>query len=58
VKSEEDGFTLAAELPKLLAWDGGRTMVSEVLVYSSEFRGDTPEYTVLSRAELAGKISG
>jgi len=58
VKSEEDGFTLAAELPKLLAWDGGRTVASEVLVYSSEFRGDTPEYTVLSRSELAGKTSG
>jgi 2'-5' RNA ligase len=54
VKGEADGFTLAAELPKLLAWDGGRAAVNEVLLYSSELRRDGPEYAVLGRAELAG----
>lgn len=53
-KGEADGQMLAAELPKLLAWDGGRTTVNEVLVYSSELRRDGPEYAVLGRAELAG----
>lgn len=54
VKGEEDGLTLAAALPKYLAWDGGRTTVTEVSVYSSEMRRDGPEYAVLGRAELGG----
>ncbi len=54
VKGEEDGLALAAELPKLLAWDGGRTMLNEVAVYSSELRRDGPDYAVLGRAELSG----
>ncbi|OWK38895.1 2'-5' RNA ligase [Fimbriiglobus ruber] len=54
VKSEEDGNLLAAELPKHLAWNGGQTVVSEVLVFSSELKRDGPEYTVLGRAELLG----
>ncbi len=54
VKGEADGLTLAPELPKLLAWDGGRTVVNEVCVYSSEMRRDGPEYVVLGRAELTG----
>ncbi|MBX9583142.1 MAG: RNA 2',3'-cyclic phosphodiesterase [Gemmataceae bacterium] len=53
VKGEADGQTLAPELPKLLAWDGGRCVVNEVLVYSSELRRDGPEYAVLGRGELA-----
>lgn len=54
VKGEADGFALAAELPGLLAWDGGRTTVNEVLLFSSELRRDGPEYAVLGRAELTG----
>jgi RNA 2',3'-cyclic 3'-phosphodiesterase len=54
VKNEADGFALAPELTKLLAWDGGRAMVNEVLVFSSELRRDGPEHTVLGRAELTG----
>jgi len=54
VKNEADGFALAPELAKLLAWDGGRTTVNEVLVFSSEQGRDGPEYTVLARCELSG----
>ncbi|HYH66371.1 MAG TPA: RNA 2',3'-cyclic phosphodiesterase [Urbifossiella sp.] len=54
VKGEADGLALAAELPKLLAWDGGRAQVEEVCVYSSEMRRDGPEYVVLGRAPLTG----
>ncbi len=54
VKGEADGNTLAPELPKLLAWDGGRGQVNEVCVYSSEMRRDGPEYVVLGRSELTG----
>jgi 2'-5' RNA ligase len=55
VKSEADGFALAAELPKRLAWDGGGAAVDEVLVYSSEMDRDGPVYTVIGRAPLTGK---
>lgn len=55
VKAEHGGHVLAAELPKLLAWDGGRTTVSEVRVFSSELRREGPEYTVLGRGALKGK---
>ncbi|MDB5306202.1 MAG: ligT [Gemmataceae bacterium] len=58
IKSEADGLALAPELTKLLAWDGGRTVVNEVLVYSSELRRDGPEYAVLARAELGGTEAG
>jgi 2'-5' RNA ligase len=54
VKAEGGGHALAAELPKLLAWDGGRTTVDEVLVFGSELTRDGPVYTVLGRGELAG----
>ncbi len=54
-KSEADGFTLAPELPKRLAWDGGRTVVDEVLVFSSVLERDGPVYVVLGRGELRGK---
>lgn len=51
-ESEADGQTIAAELPKYLTWAGGQTMVDEVLVFSSELRRGTPEYTVLARSPL------
>jgi RNA 2',3'-cyclic 3'-phosphodiesterase len=54
-KSEADGFALAPELAKRMAWDGGRTMVDEVLVFSSVLERDGPVYTVLGRGELRGK---
>jgi 2'-5' RNA ligase len=55
VKGDADGFALAAELPKRAAWDGGRTAVEEVLVFSSELGRDGPVYTVIGRATLGGK---
>ena len=55
VKGDADGFALAAELPKRMAWDGGRTAVDEVLVFSSELGRDGPVYTVIGRAALGGK---
>ena len=54
VKAEKDGSALAGELPKLLAWDGGRTAVDEVLVFGSELTRSGPVYTVLGRGELKG----
>jgi 2'-5' RNA ligase len=54
VKAEGGGHALAAELPKLLAWDGGRTTVDEVVVFGSELTRDGPVYTVLGRGELTG----
>jgi 2'-5' RNA ligase len=55
VKGDADGFALTAELPKRLAWDGGRAAVDEVLVYSSEMDRDGPVYRVIGRAPLTGK---
>jgi 2'-5' RNA ligase len=55
VKNDADGFTLAKELPKRLTWDGGQTVVDEVLVFSSVLEQDGPVYTVLGRGELSGK---
>jgi 2'-5' RNA ligase len=53
-KSDEDGNRLAPLLSKLMAWDGGQTMIDEVIVYASELRRSGPEYTVLGRGELGG----
>jgi 2'-5' RNA ligase len=50
----EGGPALAGELPKLLAWDGGRTVADEVLVFGSELTRSGPVYTVLGRCELKG----
>ena len=55
VKGEADAATLAAELPKRLAWDGGTVAVGEVIVFSSELDRDAPLYTVIGRAALSGK---
>jgi 2'-5' RNA ligase len=55
VKGDADGLTVAGELQKRLAWDGGRTAVDEVLVFSSEMDRDGPVYTVMGRAPLTGK---
>jgi 2'-5' RNA ligase len=54
VRGEADGNALAPELPKLLAWDGGRTTVNEVVLFSSEMGRDGPEYTALARGGLKG----
>jgi len=54
-KSDADGFALAGELQKRLAWDGGRVPVDEVLVFSSQLDRDGPVYTVIGRAPLTGK---
>jgi 2'-5' RNA ligase len=54
-KSEADGLTLAPELAKRLHWDGGRTLVEEVLVFSSLLEKDGPVYSILGRGRLGGK---
>jgi len=54
VKGEADGQALAPELTSRLAWDGGRGMVNEVALFSSEIRRGDPEYTILGRTELGG----
>jgi 2'-5' RNA ligase len=58
VKGDADSFTLASEIPKRLAWDGGTAAVDEVLVYSSELNRDGPVYTVIGRGSLTGKPTG
>jgi 2'-5' RNA ligase len=58
VKGDADSFALASEIPKRLAWDGGRAAVDEVLVYSSETNREGPIYTVIGRAPLTGKPPG
>ena len=55
INSPEDGVALVAELPKRMAWQGGRVAVGEVIVYSSEMDRDGPVYTVMGRAPLTGK---
>jgi RNA 2',3'-cyclic 3'-phosphodiesterase len=55
VKRDAESFALARELPKHLAWDGGRTVVNEVLVYSSVRERDGPVHSVIGRGELAGE---
>lgn len=52
VRGEADGFAIAKELPKRLAWDGGRTVVDEVLVFGSVLEKGGPVHTVLGRGEL------
>lgn len=52
--AETDAHRLAPELVKRLAWDGGRTAVDEVLVFSSELRRTGPEYAVMARGPLLG----
>jgi 2'-5' RNA ligase len=55
VKSESDGTALAPELTKRASWDGGRTAVNQLLVFSSELERDGPIYTILGRGALTGK---
>ena len=55
VKADADSFTMAAEIPKRLAWEGGRFAVEEVLVFSSELDRDGPVYSVIGRAALSGR---
>lgn len=52
MKSERPSPELAAALAKHASWQGGRTIVREVLVMSSELASSGPTYTVMSRAKL------
>jgi RNA 2',3'-cyclic 3'-phosphodiesterase len=52
--ADEESQKLAAELAKWPEWDGGRTDVEEVVVYSSEMRRSGPEYAVVARGPLLG----
>jgi RNA 2',3'-cyclic 3'-phosphodiesterase len=56
VKAEEDSQTLATAIGKHANWVGGRVAVERVTVFSSEFRRGSPEYSILGRAELRGKV--
>ena len=58
MKSERPSPELAAALVKHAAWQGGRTVVREVLVMSSELASSGPTYTVMSRAKLLGGEPG
>ncbi len=52
---KDGGDALMAELPKLMAWNGGLTTIGEVVVFSSELKRDGPEYVRLGGGELRGK---
>ncbi len=54
VTDESAGNILSGELPRHLSWQGGHTMVSELVIFSSDLRRTGPEYTPLSRADLQG----
>src|SRR5262249_647887 len=53
VKSDRPTDKLAAALAKQAGWKGGAMTVREVQVMSSELTPQGPQYTVLSRAQLA-----
>jgi 2'-5' RNA ligase len=53
VKGDRSADTLASALAKQAGWQGGQTLVNEILVLSSELTPRGPIYTVLSRAKLA-----
>jgi 2'-5' RNA ligase len=62
VRSERPNDALAQALTRQQGWQGGRLLVRELLVLSSELTRDGPVYTVLSRAKLgqaptAGEMS-
>src|SRR5215471_14403332 len=52
VKGDRPADSLAAALAKQTSWQGGQTMVDEILVMSSELTPQGPIYTILSRAKL------
>jgi 2'-5' RNA ligase len=52
VRGERPADQLPAALAKHAGWQGGQTVVSEILVMSSELNPQGPIYTVLSRAPL------
>jgi 2'-5' RNA ligase len=54
VRSERPDERLAMALAKQTGWRGGSMVVRDVLVMSSELRPQGPEYTLLSRAKMAG----
>jgi 2'-5' RNA ligase len=53
VRSDRPTDKLAAALAKNAGWQGGETLVREVLVMGSELTPEGPVYTVLSRGKLA-----
>lgn len=54
MKSERPSPQLAAALAQHANWHGGRQLVREVLVMSSELAAAGPTYTVMSRVPLLG----
>jgi 2'-5' RNA ligase len=52
VRSDRPTDKLAAALAKNAGWQGGETLVREVLVMGSELTPQGPVYTVLSRGKL------
>src|SRR5262249_59769321 len=53
VRSDRPSDKLAAALARNAGWQGGETLVREVLVMGSELTPEGPVYTVLSRGKLA-----
>ena len=53
VSGQADADAIAAALKKFDGWEGGQSLVREVLVMSSELKAVGPEYTILSRAKLS-----
>jgi 2'-5' RNA ligase len=53
VKSDRPSDKLGPVLAKQAGWQGGQTMVREILVMSSQLTPQGPIYTVMSRAKLA-----
>ncbi len=54
VRPDADPSPLARELHKRAAWEGGQTIVHEVLIFASLLQRQGPEYAVIGRAPLAG----
>jgi 2'-5' RNA ligase len=57
VKTDRPNDVLAQALARQLGWQGGRELVREILVMSSELTREGPMYTVLSRAKLGQEPS-
>ena len=55
IQDEAAGTKLAAALPRHRDWDGGQTLVEEIVVFASDLGRDGPRYTPLGRGELGGQ---
>ncbi|MFL5340787.1 MAG: RNA 2',3'-cyclic phosphodiesterase [Gemmataceae bacterium] len=56
-KTDDVNDAMRTTLNKHATWQGGQQLVREIQVLSSEFSGDTPVYTILSRCPLEGNAT-